>query len=79
MAQYVYRGRKPIRDMRLVRQDEPPQPVIVEPQPVPAEPEPEVAPDYSLMLKADLVDLALALGIDATGTKAQIIARLSDA
>ena len=77
MAQYVYRGRKPIRDMRLVRQDEPPQPVVVEP--VPAEPEPEVAPDYSLMLKADLVDLALALGIDATGTKAQIIARLSDA
>ena len=36
------------------------------------------APDFGSMLKADVVALAESRGIDASGTKADIVARLSD-
>lgn len=35
-------------------------------------------PDYTTFLKADLVDLAEERGLDSSGTKAEIIGRLSD-
>jgi hypothetical protein len=68
MKTYIYRGRRPIRDFRLVRQDV--EPVAVQPVPPPA------IPEYSAMFKADLIALAGSLGINATGTRAEIIARL---
>jgi hypothetical protein len=44
--------------------------------PVP-ESEPVPAPSLFFMTKAALVDLAIARGIDATGTRAEILGRLS--
>lgn len=82
MRSYTYRGRRPIRDFRVVRPPEPSVPAPEpppEPEPLPvfeAEPLPEPVLDYSSWLKADLVAYASALGVDASGTKADIIARL---
>jgi hypothetical protein len=45
------------------------------PQPAP-QPAPEPAPDFDRMLKADLVALAEERGVDASGTKADIVERL---
>lgn len=42
----------------------------------PTPPEPEPAPDFDRMLKADVVAYAEARGIDASGTKADIVDRL---
>jgi hypothetical protein len=38
--------------------------------------EPAPPPDYDNLLKAEVVEIAKAKGIDATGTKAEIVARL---
>ena len=38
---------------------------------------PEPKPDFDKMLKADVVTFAEERGVDATGTKADIVARLS--
>lgn len=46
---------------------------------VPAQPAPEPAADLSALLKADLVALATKRGVDASGTKADILARLESA
>ena len=70
MRSYVYRGRRPIRDFRAAPAAPPP----VAPPPV--APDPEPTPDYMSWLKADLVAFASGLGIDPSGTKADIIARL---
>ena len=65
MRSYIYRGRRPIRDFRVVREVAPADPEI-----------PAIPTDYASMLKADLIALGLSLGIDVSGTKADIIARL---
>jgi len=56
-------------------------PVAPEPEPEPApEPEPEPEPeavDYGGWLKADLVATAAAQGLDTSGTKEDLIARLT--
>jgi hypothetical protein len=46
-----------------------------QPPEVPVEPVDE-APDYDALLKSEVVEIATAKGIDATGTKAEIVARL---
>jgi hypothetical protein len=38
--------------------------------------QPPPPPDYDALLKAEVVEIAKARGIDATGTKAEIVARL---
>ena len=48
------------------------------PAPKAAEPAPAPAPDYSAMKKDELVAEAEKRGLDASGTKADIIERLSD-
>lgn len=47
------------------------------PAPV-AEPPADEAPDLESLSKADLVAVAEARGVDTTGTKAEILERLSD-
>ena len=72
MGRYVLQARGAIRDMRHVR------PEIVRPAPVAApEPEPAAAPRYFQMTKAELIEAAVALGIDASGTRPELIGRLS--
>jgi hypothetical protein len=58
--------RRVIRNVGL-RTEQPPE--------VPVEPVDE-APDYDALLKSEVVEIATAKGIDATGTKAEIVARL---
>lgn len=61
------------RDVTLVRR--PRRMAAGRPRPV----EPDPAPALGDMLKADLVSLAESRGIDSSGTKADILARLESA
>ena len=82
MGRYILQARGTIRDMRSVR-PELVQPVVVAPPVVivvaPPAPEPEIvaAPSYFRMTKAELIEVAIARGIDATGTRPELLGRLS--
>ena len=79
MGRYILQARGTIRDLRKVRPElvAPPvvvvQPVVV----VAPEPEPVAAPSYFRMTKAALVEAAIARGIDATGTRPELLGRLA--
>ena len=79
MGRYILQARGTIRDLRSVRPElvAPPvvvvQPVVV----VAPEPEPVAAPSYFRMAKAALIEVAIARGIDATGTRPELLGRLS--
>lgn len=78
MARYRRAGRRVNTDatVRFLPSSEPTPEPAPEPEPVAAEPEP--TPDYTDWRKADLVALATERGIEAEGTKADLIERLSD-
>lgn len=67
MARYAYRLRRPEITRRLAPAR------VVAPKPKHAAPKPQ----YDAMLKADLVAAAERRGLDSSGTKADLIARLS--
>ena len=78
MARYIYEWKRTEHGRRLFRR-----PSAAASAPIAAEPEVEPEPaadtetvDYGALLKADLVEQAEQRGIDATGTKADIIERL---
>jgi len=79
MGRYIIQARGTIRDMRKVRHElvAPPivvvQPVVV----VAPELEPVAAPSYFRITKAALIEAAIVRGIDATGTRPELLGRLS--
>ena len=78
MGRYILQARGTIRDMRHVRPEVVAPIVVVQPVVVVApEPEPVAAPSYFRMTKAELVEAAIARGIDATGTRPELLGRLS--
>lgn len=84
MGRYVLQNRG-IRDMRHVR------PEIAAPRPAPAVAPPAAPPvladdhgasdpvrqNYFLLTKAELIEIAIARGIDASGTRPELIGRLT--
>ena len=76
MGRYILQARGTIRDMRHVRPEVAPPIVVVQPVVV-VQPEPVAAPSYFRMTKAALVEAAIARGIDATGTRPELLGRLS--
>ena len=76
MGRYILQARGTIRDMRKVRPELVAPVVVVQPVVV-VEPEPVAAPSYFRMTKTALVEAAIARGIDATGTRPELLGRLS--
>lgn len=82
MGRYILQARGTIRDLRKVRPElvAPVVVVVVPPEPVVVaapELEPVAAPSYFRMTKAELIEAAIARGIDATGTRPEILGRLA--
>ena len=77
MGRYILQARGTIRDMRHVRPEVVAPPVVIVQPVVVVEPEPVAAPSYFRMTKAALVEAAIARGIDATGTRPELLGRLS--
>ena len=77
MGRYILQARGTIRDMRSVRPELVTPPVVIVVAPPAPEPEIVVAPSYFRMTKAELVGVAIARGIDATGTRPELLGRLS--
>ena len=78
MGRYILQARGTIRDMRHVRPEVVAPVVIVQPVVVALpEPEPVAAPSYFRMTKAELIEAAITRGIDATGTRPEILGRLA--
>jgi len=85
MGRYILQARGTIRDMRKVRPELVTQPVVIVVAPPAPEPvvvvapelEPVAAPSYFRMTKAALIEAAIVRGIDATGTRPELLGRLS--